>query len=157
MFFNGLSVFDPRIVGALGRLARLSQGVDTLLGEQRNHLEEHLAGDDGVAQSGMAADDVHAEALGDSFQLVGLLVGVDHRREQQGVQHWLAKRTPVAFSFICRNRMSKAALCPTSTVSSQNPWKNGSTLSMVGWPRSMSSVMPWIWTDSRDQRAPWVY
>ena len=32
--------------------------------------------------------------------------------------------------------MSKAALCATSTVSSQKRWKAGSTSAMVGWPRS---------------------
>jgi hypothetical protein len=40
--------------------------------------------------------------------------------------------------------MSKAALCATSTVSCAKAWKAGSTWSMVGWPATMSGVMPWI-------------
>ena len=38
-----------------------------------------------------------------------------------------SKRTPVAASFSCRKRMSKAALCATSTVSCAKAWKAGST------------------------------
>ena len=40
--------------------------------------------------------------------------------------------------------MSKAALCATSTVSCAKAWKAGSTLSMVGWPCTISGSMPWI-------------
>ena len=34
--------------------------------------------------------------------------------------------------------MSKAALCATSTVSSAKAWNAGSTVSIVGWPTSIS-------------------
>ena len=43
-----------------------------------------------------------------------------------------SKRRPVAASFSCRKRMSKAALCATSTVSCAKAWKAGSTSSIVG-------------------------
>ena len=44
--------------------------------------------------------------------------------------------------------MSKAALCPTSTVSSANRRNRGSTVSIVGCPASMSRVIPCTATDA---------
>ena len=40
--------------------------------------------------------------------------------------------------------MSKAALWPTSTVSRAKARKAGNTCSIVGWPRTLCWVMPWI-------------
>ena len=59
-----------------------------------------------------------------------------------------SKRMPVPCSFICRKRMSKAALWATSTVSAAKAWKAGSTLAIVGCPTSISGVMPWILVDA---------
>ena len=60
-----------------------------------------------------------------------------------------ANMTPVLTSFSSRNRMSNAALCPTSTVSSQKRWNNGSTWSITGCPSRASAPMPWMRADSR--------
>jgi choline dehydrogenase-like flavoprotein len=116
------------------RLARLAQGVDALLGQQRDQLQEDLGGDDGVAQRGVAADHGDVEALGNRLQPVGFLVRMHHRRQQQGVEHRLVEAHAGAASLSCRKRMSKAALWATSTVSCAKAWKAGSTCSMVGWP-----------------------
>ena len=40
--------------------------------------------------------------------------------------------------------MSKATLCPTSTVSLAKAWNAGSASAIVGWPRTISGRMPWI-------------
>ena len=70
-------------------LARLAQRPDAHFREQRDHLQEHFPGDDGVAQRGVAAEHRHVQPLGDGLQPVRLLLRVHHRRQQQRVEHRL--------------------------------------------------------------------
>src|SRR5512134_4012615 len=64
------SVADSGMEGLFRCFARLAQRNDAALGEQWNHTEEYLAGDDRVAERGVAARHADAEARGNGLQLV---------------------------------------------------------------------------------------
>ena len=87
------------------------------------------------------SDRIDAHPLGDRLQRVRFLV-VDESRPTTAACRGRAARTarPVASSLRRRKRMSKAALCATSTVSSQKVAEAGSTRSIVGWSSSMERL-----------------
>ena len=53
-----LSITQAGIIHLLSRIAGILQGDDTALGQEGNELEEDFAGQDGVAEGDMAANDV---------------------------------------------------------------------------------------------------
>lgn len=63
------------------------EGDDALLFEQRQQFDEDLRGDQRIAQGGVAAYHVDAQAGGDGLHAVVVPVRVGHGGEEEGVQH----------------------------------------------------------------------
>ena len=82
-------VADACVVGLLGGVTRLAERVDALLGEQRDQLHEYVGSDHRVAKRRVAAEHGNVESFGDRLDLVRLLLRVNERRQQQGVEHRL--------------------------------------------------------------------
>ena len=57
-------------------MQRLCQRENAALGQQRQQAQEDLAGDQRIAESRMAADDAHADALGNLVEVVVVEAGV---------------------------------------------------------------------------------
>ena len=85
----GYSIIQACEIGLLRRFARLRERVDALLGEQRDHLVEHLGRHHRVAERRVAAEHRDVEARGKLLQPVRFLVRVHHGRQQQCVEHRL--------------------------------------------------------------------
>src|SRR6056297_4169554 len=86
-----ISVVHPGIVGFPGSRARLTQSMNPLFGKQRDELDQDFGGHHGVADGGMTTDDSQAEAFGDGFQAMRVLVFMHQGRQQQGIEHRVIK------------------------------------------------------------------
>ena len=98
-----------------------------------------------VAQRGVAAEHRHAEARGDGLEPVRCLLRMDHRRQQQRVEHRLLEAhagamLPSAAGSACRRRRcARPARCR-----SRRRGRPAAPRRWSGWPATIAGVMPWI-------------
>ena len=68
------SVLEPGVVRLLCRRARCAERADAALGQHRNETQEHLGGDERVAERRVPSDHVHAQPRGDLLEAVRRLL-----------------------------------------------------------------------------------